>query len=1060
MLRKCRQAIDEAAQAAGRPIPTDAQAKAIEDRISSAMVQLAREDNARWRTLTRDQQMTEAADKAMKDIAAEAERKLNNAELQIVKTAEADARIVNLQESFAGTKGHDGTRAEAFKRDMVLTGHMAAAERKMAFGQLTDLIEAAGDKTGVGVGKKFLMAAFNAENPVMRADIAREIFRKADGHTKNPVAKAAAEAWLKTIEGLRTRFNNAGGDVGKVDYGWLPQPWDTAKIRKGRDAFATFLMDHVDRSRMLREDGSRMSGEEVFDFLNSASETLATEGLNKSDPGAYKGTGARANKGKDHRQIHLKDGDSWVAVMEQYGKGSLYDAMMGHIGGMTRDITLVERYGPDANANARLQMDLAVRMDEATTARPVGTFSINPQTYWDILSGKTGAPADVPLAETMAMVRNLQVAAKLGGAVISSVTDLGTLVMTAGYNKLPYWQLIKDIGGQASKETREWMSAHGMIAESVSDALNRWSGDHLGTNWSGKMANSVMRWSLLNAWTDGLRQGFTMSMNAGLARMAKKTWGELHEFDRSRLTRAGFTEADWQVLNSTPVTQFKGRELLTPQSILNADVAAHGERLQRISDKIRAATDELSRRNAEERGWISGRIVKFDEARDALNRSVKALLANKLKSNEKATGPLLERMALLDAQREQAKLHSDMEADFNRFVTQDEVRSFLNAVEDGASADKADIGKARPAVRGGLESAESIGRKYGEAKGRLERHMRELEQRIAGMDREAYSAANEAGKTAQRKADAMAAELRDFIARSTERQKKRQAVIERLEREESIRIDAEAQKIRREIAAKVFGFIHDESEYAVVNPDMATRAIVTMGGQQAGTYGGEIARTVMQFKSFPVAMMTRHWARMLEGDHGADGAPLLANRVLYGMALLATATGLGAVATQEKQILAGKDPIDMSKGRFWMKALAQGGGFGIAGDLFLIDPASSGTDSATTAIKNLAGPTVGTATELVLKNVTENVWQAADGKDTHWEAELAGWAKAQTPGANLWWVKPMIDHGFMNAVNENLSPGYLSRVEQRAMKDWGQRYWWKPRDTLPQRAPELEKAIP
>lgn len=837
MLRKCRQAIDEASQAAGRPIPTDAQAKAIEDRISSAMVQLAREDNARWRTLTRDQQMTEAADKAMKDIAAEAERKLNNAELQIVKTAEADARIVNLQESFAGTKGHDGTRAEAFKRDMVLTGHMAAAERKMAFGQLTDLIEAAGDKTGVGVGKKFLMAAFNAENPVMRADIAREIFRKADGHTKNPVAKAAAEAWLKTIEGLRTRFNNAGGDVGKVDYGWLPQPWDTAKIRKGRDAFATFLMDHVDRSRMLREDGSRMSGEEVFDFLNSASETLATEGLNKSDPGAYKGTGARANKGKDHRQIHLKDGDSWVAVMEQYGKGSLYDAMMGHIGGMTRDITLVERYGPDANANARLQMDLAVRMDEATTARPVGTFSINPQTYWDILSGKTGAPADVPLAETMAMVRNLQVAAKLGGAVISSVTDLGTLVMTAGYNKLPYWQLIKDIGGQASKETREWMSAHGMIAESVSDALNRWSGDHLGTNWSGKMANSVMRWSLLNAWTDGLRQGFTLSMNAGLARMAKKAWGDLNEFDRSRLTRAGFTEADWQALNATPADQFKGRELLTPQSI----------------------------------------------------------------------------------------------------------------IANGGSND---------------------------------------------------------------------------------------------------------------LAAKVFGFIHDESEYAVVNPDMATRAIVTMGGQQAGTYGGELARTVMQFKSFPVAMMTRHWARMLEGDHGADGAPLLANRVLYGMALLATATGLGAVATQEKQILAGKDPIDMSKGRFWMKALAQGGGFGIAGDLFLIDPASSGTDSATTAIKNLAGPTVGTATELVLKNVTENVWQAADGKDTHWEAELAGWAKAQTPGANLWWVKPMIDHGFMNAVNENLSPGYLSRVEQRAMKDWGQRYWWKPRDTLPQRAPELEKAIP
>jgi hypothetical protein len=61
--------------------------------------------------------------------------------------------------------------------------------------------------------------------------------------------------------------------------------------------------------------------------------------------------------------------------------------------------------------------------------------------------------------------------------VISSVTDLGTLAITTGYNRLPYWQLVKDIGSQASKETRDWMTAHGMIAESVANSLNRWSGD-------------------------------------------------------------------------------------------------------------------------------------------------------------------------------------------------------------------------------------------------------------------------------------------------------------------------------------------------------------------------------------------------------------------------------------------------------------------------------------------------------------------------------------------------------------------------------------------------------
>lgn len=837
MLPKCRQAVDEAAKAAGRAAPTDAQYARIEDMMSDAMRSLARQDPAAWRGMTRDQQLQAGGKYAMDRIAEAAQRKLENAQRQILKVAETESRIELLRQSYAETPGHNGTRAEALKRDFELTHIGIAAERKIAQGELFSLIEAAGDKQGAGLGRKFLMTLFDAENPGMTRDLVREIFKNADGHTKNSVAGAAARAWLDVIEGLRTRFNAAGGDVGKLEYGWTPNPWDTAKIRKGRDAFAQFLMDKVDRSKYVLEDGSRMNDTELFDFLNNAVETLATEGLNKSEPGQFKGTGSRANRGSEQRQIHFKDGDAWVDVMAKYGRGNIYDAMMGHISGMVRDIGLVERYGPDAAANARLQFDLAAREDGTKPGKLVGAFSTNPETFWDMISGKVGAPKDEALANTMSMVRNLQTAAKLGGAVISSVTDLGTLLMTTGYNRLPYWQLMKDVASQGSKETREFMSTHGMIAESIAGELNRWSGDHIGNNWSGKLSNSIMRWSLLNAWTDSLRQGFTMTMNAGLAKMAKTEWGRLSEFDRSRLSRSGITEADWSALQGVVPAQFKGRELLTPQAIKQSGI-------------------------------------------------------------------------------------------------------------DGADA----------------------------------------------------------------------------------------------------------------LAAKVFGLIHDESEFAVVNPDLRTRAVTTFGGQQAGTYGGEIARTVMQFKSFPIAMFTRHWSRLLDGDHGSDGAPLLANRALYAFALMASTTALGAVATQAKQVLQGKDPIDMTKGRFWAKALAQGGGFGIAGDLFLIDPAGSATDSATTAIKNLAGPTVGTVTDLVLKNITENIWQAAEGKDTHWEAELLNWSRQQAPGASLWWLKPMIEHGFVNAMNESMSPGYLSRVQQRAQKDWGQKYWWAPRDALPQRAPDLAAA--
>ena len=44
-----------------------------------------------------------------------------------------------------------------------------------------------------------------------------------------------------------------------------------------------------------------------------------------------------------------------------------------------------------------------------------------------------------------------------------------------------------------------------------------------------------------------------------------------------------------------------------------------------------------------------------------------------------------------------------------------------------------------------------------------------------------------------------------------------------------------------------------------------------------------------------------------------------------------------------------------------------------------------------------------------------------------------------------------------HALQENLSPGYLSRMQQRARKDWQQEYYWAPGTGLPDRAPSFEE---
>ncbi len=1129
MKPQCVQAVNAAAGRELRP----SELQAIENRISGTMRRLAQADPQAWAGKSMADRVMEAATAAMRDLQAEAARKVANVQRQALATAATQGRIADLKTNLGSGQ------SRALVEDLNNTHLYADGVKRESVSRLVDLIEAANSKQGAGVGRRALMFLFDAQNPQMTQDLVTEIFANGKGSTGNQVAQTGARAWLDVIESLRQRFNAAGGDVGKLAYGYLPQPHDTARVRAaGRDGWVAKTLPLLDRARYVREDGSRMSDAEVVDFLRASHETIATDGLSKTAPGQMRGSGAKANKGSDSRQIHFKDGQAYAAYLSEFGRGSMYDAMVGHVGVMARDIALVERYGPNPEAQFRLQNDLAERADQGIKR----SFGNKPQAYWDLMTGKAGAPESARLAQVGQDIRNIQTFGKLAGALLSSITDVGTLMVTAGYNRLGYWQTLKNVGKQASPEVRQFLTSHGLIAESLLSDLNRWAGENIANNWSGRLANSTMRLSLMNVWTDSLRRGFSMTMMQGLAKLSQTKWADLTEWDRSHLGRKGITEADWDVVTRAQLTDFQGAKFLTPEAIQAADIAqARPQDLQRIRDDIQAQTADLAARNAQDQEWIKGRIDKFDAARDALNRAVKQRAEGRKAKNEKATGPLLERMALLDAQREAAQMQADIESEYNKLFTKADIDAFnaglRQASSDLVAADKKAISAAersgrqfgerkqrieqkqrelqnraakakdaekalvamaikeaeldraalqneieiafkatpdaeraafRQAVEGvkevarsaraGISAAELIGRRYGEAKGRLERRMLEIENRITEMDRQADRATNADAKEAAKKAEEMLAELREFTERSQERQQRRMAVIDRLNAQEAPRLAAEAQRIKNEVTAKILGFITDESEYAVINPDLATRAIQTGGALQAGTVPGELARLTMQFKSFPIAMISRHWRRMLEGDRGLDGAPMSANKLAYGAALFLTTTALGAIAFQTKQMVQGKDPVDMTTPKFWARAAAQGGGAGFLGDIVLGD--TTGDRSPLDSLSRLLmGPTFGSAADL-WELTKGNIDELRAGKDTHAGAEALRFSRSHLPYINLWYARTALDHMLLHGIQENLSPGYLQRQQARHSKEWGGSYWWEPgADFEDMRAPDMGAAV-
>jgi len=844
MTPQCRDAVNKAA---GRTL-SSAEIKNIDDRLSDAMRQQARRRGQEWAGLTREQRVLEGAKQAMADMKAAAERKAQNAFRQVEKTAELEDALDSIvRQAGVQKKGKLIPRSRALVRHMEQTDAYIKGIKDDYLRRLMDLVEATADTKDASLGRRMMMFLFDADNPAMSRDLVTEIIDNASGKTGNELARRGARAWLDTIETMRTRFNDAGGDVGKLRYGYVPQPHDMGRIQAaGAVEWTNKVIPLLDRTRYVREDGAIMSDAELREAIGPVWATLSTDGLNELMPGEFRGPGVLANAGSAHRTLHFRDADAYMSYMAEFGNGSVYDAIVQHVSGLARHIGLVERYGPSPELQMRTQFDVAAKEDGFARHVVPGvtgpqnlptTFANSPQAYWNVLAGYAGVQARPNLAQIAQDIRNIQTAGKLAGAVISSITDLGTYFVTTGYNKLPYWEAIRNIGRQFDKETRDFLDMHGAIAESMASDLNRWAGDHIRNNLTGRLANSTMKLSLMNAWTDGLRRAFQMTMMGGLARLSKTKWGDLTEWDRSHLQRKGLTEADWEVVTRAQLTRFRDSDFLTPDAIY-------------------------------------------------------------------ATG------------------------------------------------------------------------------------------------------------------------------------------------------DAAAPQV----VAKVLGLIRDESEYAVMNPDLATRVVQTWGGTQRGTGKGELARSVMQFKSFPIAMISRHWRRMMEGNRDLDGAPAISNRLAYGMALGVSLTALGAIAFQTKQVLQGKDPADMTSPRFWMRALAQGGGLGIVGDLFLVDPTESFGDSAANAIKNIGGPTVGSAADLVIKLGIENAWQGAAGKDTHAAAEGLQIARSHLPYINLWYARAAIDRMGMHALQENLSPGYLSRMKQRARRDWGQGFWWAPGDPLPERAPDLSTA--
>ncbi|WP_353094183.1 hypothetical protein [Methylibium sp.] len=542
--------IAEIQNAVGRPL-RKVELDRIQSDLTANVRELARTDPQAFAGMSREQRMVEAGKRA---VAAaqnaanqQARRKASNLVAQARESARLAERAVAMRD-----RGHS---VDAF--------HQAVAERLRNVDDYVSSVR--------GEIMSQIVFSLRAVEPkffgfLHDATKSREFAKAviANGEHPDPVMAKAAKTYLDTMEQVRLRANAAGADIGKLDYGYLPQPHDVGAIaRAGADTWAQRVLPLLDRGRYLDDAGQPMADDAALDMLRGAWETLATEGRNKVEPGQFRGTGGRAGRFDDaHRAIHFKDGDAYSDYMAEFGRGSMFDSILGHVGMQAKTIGMMEELGASPPATYRLLKDLAERGDGKP--KLIGAFA-SLDNIFDDLNGTTGQPVSARMAEFWQGARNLTVTAKLQGNLLSAVTDVPMQVIVAKSGGIPLGKALGSLfaGFGSGKARAAERLAIGMDA--ISGEMARWHLDNMTQGWTSKLANTTMRLGLVEQWTNALRRGYGLTLSGVLHDMKGTAWADIEPRVRNIMANTGVTEADWKLWQAA--VDVDGRGMLTKDGI-------------------------------------------------------------------------------------------------------------------------------------------------------------------------------------------------------------------------------------------------------------------------------------------------------------------------------------------------------------------------------------------------------------------------------------------------------------------------------------------------------------
>lgn len=446
----------------------------------------------------------------------------------------------------------------------------------------------------------------------------------------DPKIMKFANDWHKLNERMRTEFNAKGGSINKNDKWLLPQNHDARAIlslgknaklgkvdlEKAKAAWIKEITPFLDFDQMVDDLGKPLSKQQIDEALDYTFETIVTNGANKTQDFSVPRLGKKLSRRHSERRfLYFKDADSWIKYQEKFGRGDIFSALTGHIDAMAHETALMEVLGPNPESMYKsLVAQAEKQMKGISPSRKAYS-----QALFNVVSGKVNGGEMLTLADASNTVTNMLVASTLGHAFLSALSDVGFHGITSAYRGLPVMRGFgKQIRLMKDEQLQVFAAKIGLTADGMIGRLhaaNRHA-DVYGVGASSKIAEGVMRASLLEPWTNAGRWAWGLNFSQELAQNFGKSFDELSNAFKRGFDEYGITPDDWDALRKTKAMEMRGAkyaDLSKPEARKFA-IMVNGEAdfaIPTPDARVRAiTTGGLERASIKGQSWRAAMMLK------------------------------------------------------------------------------------------------------------------------------------------------------------------------------------------------------------------------------------------------------------------------------------------------------------------------------------------------------------------------------------------------------------------------------------------------------------------